>query len=136
MANEAVIIELMGQPKGMPVRFTVADGTGIEKGTICKMSDPRTAAASAADNDVFAGIAATEKVASDGSTTLGLYTCGIFDLTDSGAGITVGSTVNIGGANLIIASAAADLLTGSVVGKALETAAAGEVIAVAVGIYQ
>ena len=36
----------------------------------------------------------------------------------------------------MIASAAADLLTGSVVGRALETASAAEVIAVAVGVYQ
>jgi hypothetical protein len=135
MANEAVIIELMGQPKGKPLRFTVADGAGIEKGTICKMTDPRTAVVSSADNDVFAGIASTEKVASDGSVTLGLYTCGIFDLKDSGSGITAGAVVNIGGANLVIASGAADLLTGSVVGKAMETASAAEVIAVAVGIY-
>lgn len=134
MANEAVIIELIDG--GRPIRFTCADGAGIEKGTLLKLADPRTASATSADNDPFCGIAAAEKVASDGSTSIAAYTCGIFDLKDSGAGITAGATVNIGGANLIIASAAADLLTGSVVGRALETAAADEVIAVAVGVYQ
>ena len=135
MANEAVIIELLGNG-GDPVRFTVADGATIEKGTLLKLTDPRTAIASSADNDPFCGIAAAEKVASDGSVTLAAYTKGIFDLKDSGSGITVGATVNVGGANLVIASAAADLLTGSVVGRALETASAAEVIAVAVGVYQ
>lgn len=134
MANEAVIIELFDG--GRPVRFTVADGTGIEKGTLLKLTDPRTAVASSADNDPFCGVAAAEKVANDGSTTLAAYTSGIFDLVDSGSGITVGATVNVGGANLIVASAAADLLTGSVVGRALETAAASETIAVAIGVYQ
>ena len=135
MANEAVIIELLGNG-GDPVRFTVADGSGIEKGVLLKLTDPRTAIASSADNDPFCGIAAAEKVASDGSVTLAAYTKGIFDLKDSGSGITVGATVNVGGTNLVVASAAADLLTGSVVGRALETASAAEVIAVAVGVYQ
>ena len=127
--------EILGNG-GDPVRFTVADGSGIEKGVLLKLTDPRTAIASSADNDPFCGIAAAEKVASDGSVTLAAYTKGIFDLKDSGSGITCGATVNVGGANLVIASAAADLLTGSVVGRALETASAAEVIAVAVGVYQ
>jgi len=133
MANEAVTIELAGQPKGVPIRFAVADGTGIAKGTILKLTDPRTAAASSSA-DIFAGIASTEKVASDGSTSLGAYTKGIFDIKDSGAGITAGAVVSLAGANLIKTAVASELLTGAAFGKALETAAAGEVIAVAVGI--
>lgn len=129
MANEAVCIET-------PTRFarvTVADGGAIPYGTIIKLSDPNTGAVSSADNDVFGGIAWEEKSASDGITQLTVALDGVWDLKDSGAGITCGAIVNIGGANLIIASAAADLLTGSVVGKALETAAASEVIRVRVG---
>jgi len=133
MANEAVIIELFDG--GRPIRFTCADDTGIEKGTILKLSDPRTASASSADNDPFAGIAAAEKVANDGELSISGYTCGIFDILTAGA-ITVGATVNISTANTVNASAAADLLTGSVVGKALEACAGAEVIAVAVGVYQ
>ena len=131
MANEAVIIELLGNG-GDPVRFTVANATGIEKGTLLKVADPRTASATSADNDAFAGIAASEKVASDGATTLAAYTHGIFDLKDSGAGITAGERVSIAGANLISKVAAADLLFADV-GIALETASASEVIAVLVG---
>ena len=99
MANEAVIIELLGNG-GDPVRFTVANATTIEKGTLLKITDPRTAIATSADNDPFAGIAAAEKVASDGATSLAAYTHGIFDLVDSGAGITAGERVSIGGTNL------------------------------------
>lgn len=133
MANEAVIIELIDG--GRPIRFTVADGATIEKGTLLKLTDPRTASATAADNDPFAGVAAAEKVANDGATTLAAYTCGIFDLTSTAAAITAGAVVNIGGANLVSTSAAADLITGSVVGRALETCATTEVIAVAIGCY-
>lgn len=131
MANEAVIIELLGNG-GDPVRFTVANATAITKGALMKLTDPRTAIATSADNDPFCGIAAADKVASDGATTLACYTHGIFDLVDSSAGITVGERVSIGGANLISKVAAADLLF-SDVGIALETASASEVIAVLVG---
>jgi hypothetical protein len=131
MANEAVIIELLGNG-GDPIQVTVADGTGIEKGTLLKLSDPRTAAATSADNDIFIGIAAEEKVANDGKTSIAAYTNGIFDLTDSGAGITVGTDVVIAGANTIKTYTTLDDEKGYKVGKALETAGAGEVISVLV----
>ena len=131
MANEAVIIELLGDG-GVPVRYTVADGTTIEKGTLLKITDPRTAAATSADNDAFAGIAAAEKVASDGAVTIAAYTHGIFDLKATSAAITAGERVSIGGTNLVSKVAAADLLFADV-GIALETASADEVIAVLVG---
>jgi hypothetical protein len=129
MANEAVCIET-------PTRFArriVADGTAIAYGTIMKLTDPNTAIASSADNDPFAGIAYESKAANDGVVELTCALDGVWDLKDSGSGVTVGAMVNIGGANLIIASAAADLLTGSIVGKAEETASASEVIRVRVG---
>ena len=130
MANEAVIIELLGN-KGDPIRYTVADGATIEKGTLMKLSDPRTAAAATADGDIFIGIAAAEKVANDGATTLALLTNGIFDLVDSGAGVTVGQKVKINGTNTV-AIADDDQIENSseVVGTALETATAAEVFLV------
>lgn len=132
MANEAVIVELLGNG-GDPVEYTVADGATIEKGTILKLTDPRTAAASSADGDLFAGIAAAEKVANDGSTTLAAYTHGIFDLKMTATTTTAGHMVKVAGANLI-AEADDDTAEkgGEVVGKALETAAASEVIQVLV----
>lgn len=129
--DSAVIIELLGNG-GDPIRYTVADGTGIEKGQLLKISDPRTAAATSADNDPFAGIAAAEKVASDGSTTLAAYTHGIFDI-NAAAAITAGERVSVAGNDEITKVGAADLLF-SDVGIALETAGgADEVIAVLVG---
>lgn len=134
MANEAVIINL-GPNGGRVMRFTCADGTGIAKGTILKLADPRTVAAATADNDVFAGIAAEEKVASDGQTSIGVYTEGIFDLYVSNSTIPVGSQVSINGANDIKVFTAGDYEDGVAFGKALEASAAGtaEVIAVAIG---
>lgn len=134
MANEAVIIELLGWPKGLPIRYTIAEGsagTDIAKGTLMKITDPRTIAATSADNDPFAGILAVEKEGGDDSVTATVYTFGIFDLKDSGAGVTVGEKVSIAGANTVSKVAAADLLFANV-GVALETASASEVFAVLV----
>jgi len=129
MANEAVLKLRIDDP----MNFTVADGAGIEKGTICELTDPRTAAANNGSGDVFAGIAAREKVASDGRTQLALFRRGIFDLTDSGAGITAGAWVSTGGTNTIKTATEAELAAGKGVGIALETASAAEVIEVLVG---
>ena len=54
MANEAVL--MFETHPAIP--FTVADGAGIEKGTLLKMSDSMTVAATSADNDIFAGVMA------------------------------------------------------------------------------
>ena len=131
MANEAVIIELLGNG-GDPIRYTVADGTGIEKGSLMYISGDRTISVTRGENEKFIGIAAAEKVANDGSTNLAVYTNGIFDLKDSGSGITRGVMVKVGGVNTIAASADGDFELGKIVGKALETASADEVIAVRV----
>lgn len=132
MANEAVIIELLGEPKGHAIRFTIADGTGIAKGTLLKLTDPRSAIATSADNDPFAGVAAEQKTASDGVTNIGAFSFGIFDLKATAATIAVGERVSIGGTNLISKVAATDLLF-SDVGIALEAFSASEVGAVLIG---
>lgn len=128
MANEAVLIQ---QLQDRLPQCKVADGATILKGTILKLSDANTGAASSADGDVFLGIAAVDKLANDGQTTIAYWDKGIFDLKDSGAGITAGNPVKINGANLI---ATADDATAAglkeVVGYALQTAAASEVIEV------
>lgn len=138
MSNEAVPIELLGSTKGEPIRYTVADGVGIAKGTICTVIDPKTATASLNAGEAFAGIAATEKVASDGQTTLGLYTRGIFDLYSPGnAAISAGQLVVISGANsVVLASVDNAEEQGDIVGKALEDSAEGvaETIQVLVGV--
>jgi hypothetical protein len=119
MANEWVLVH----ETQLPIPFTVADNVSVEKGTLCKMTDPRTAAASDGNNDIFAGVTAEEKIASDGRTKLGLYRGGIFKVKASGA-ITVGDPlVTKGSANLVITAA---VNQEQVIGIALETAAEAE----------
>jgi len=133
MANEAIIVELLGN-KGDPVRFTVDDAIGVAKGTLMYLeSDPRVAKASSAQGQIFVGVAAAEKVASDGSTTLSVYTNGIFDLVDSGSGMTLGDVCKLDGANVITAADEAGAQAEKeVVGLVLETASASERVQVRV----
>lgn len=128
MANEATLRDFQENP----IDFTVADGTGIEKGTLLKLTDPRTAIISTASGDPCAGIAAVEKVASDGSTRLSVYKRGIFDMTASGAitaGNYVGSAADTNYPNTVMFTAGAAKFSGAaVIGYALETASDGEVV--------
>ena len=131
MANEAVIIELLGDG-GDPIRYTVADGTAIAKGAFMRITDPRTAIAHSGADQPFGGVAAQAKVASDGQTTLAVYTNGIFDITAAAAGVTtVGYICAVSAtANMITVADANDLLQGSTVGQCLESHANDEVAAV------
>lgn len=126
MANEAV---LMIETE-LPIPMTCADGTGIEKGTVLKLSDPFTVAASGADNDIFAGIAAEEKIANDGKTKIGVYRAGIFKMVCSATASTVGLHQVIKGANTIGDYTTLDDEKGYVIGQALETGANTETILV------
>jgi len=88
MADEAkLIIEYLP-----PVSFTVANATGIEKGTVLKLTDDMTAIANDTLGASVAGIAAAEKIASNGNTHLGVYRHGVFRMTASGS-ITQGDPV-------------------------------------------
>ena len=121
MANEAVIIELLGYKKGCPIRFTCADGTGIAKGTLMELSGDRTVIANTNDNSPVVGIAAHEKVKDDGSTEITVYTNGIFDmLSDSGTDIVGTMMANSATENTIQTADGDDLLQGSNVGIMLE----------------
>jgi len=115
--------------------FTIADAQAVEQGAICLLSDPRTCSGSGLDTGVaFAGIAASEKVASNGKIELGLYTSGIFVMTAvAGGGVTAGNQVVISGANTIRPAVAGDLLTDAVIGVALEDIGAGTTGEVKVG---
>ena len=129
MANEAVLVF----ETELPIPITVADGSGLEKGTCLKLSDPFTGAASSADNDLFGGILAEEKIVSDGRTKCAAYFGGVFKMAAGAAGFTVGKPVVYSGANLVVDTTAADNDLGYIVGKALETAATGETGLVFVG---
>ena len=106
------------------VFFTVADGTGIEKGSLLKLTDPMTVIINSGDIDQIIGVAAEEKVSGDGKTTLGVYMRGIFICT-AGASITVGdllmNNASAGAVNEVIPATAAAVNT-KVFAVALETA--------------
>ena len=129
MANEAVLMVELERP----VMMTVANSAAIEKGTVLKLSDPLTVAASSADNDIFAGIAAEEKIANDGKTKIAVYLRGIFKMVCSATASTVGLHQVIKGANTIGDYTTLDDEKGYVIGKALETGANTETILVYVG---
>ena len=54
------------------VSFVVADGTGIEKGTLLKLTDNMTAIITDGAGNMIAGIAAEEKISGDGKTEIGV----------------------------------------------------------------
>ena len=118
MAQEATLIFEM-EP---PIPFTVADGTGIEKGTILKLTDPMTCALSNGDGDAVAGIAAEEKIAGDGRTHIGVYRHGIFKVLAGTGTIIVGESLDTHAATGATNEVAdAPVTTGARMGYALET---------------
>jgi hypothetical protein len=131
MVNEAVIIEL-GESRGSVVRRTVDDNVSISKGTLMRLVDPNTASNATLYADTFAGIACSDKLANDGSTDLGFYTEGVFDLTACNEAITVGDAVVLSGANLIASArpSVSGATISHIIGYAEETASANEVIRV------
>ena len=110
-----------------PIPFTCADGTGIEKGTILKMTDLMTCEEADGDGDPIAGIAAEEKIASDGKVKIGVYRGGIFKGYCGAGGVTHGLAIDTdvatGDTNELVN---APVTTGNFVGIALETATDGE----------
>ena len=130
MANEATLF----QEAALPITFTVADGTGIEKGSLLKMTDPRTAIIHSGINDTLAGIAAEEKIANDGKTTLAVYKIrsgNVFKMILSG-GCTVGDILAGSATANKVYDAGTQTMIASSVGYALETGADGESILVLV----
>ena len=119
MANEWVLI-YETEP---PIPFTVANATGIEKGALLAMTDPMTAILVSADGtEAIAGVAAEEKIASDGKTKIGVYRRGIFRGLAGGA-VTVGESVVSNGSTLANEVITAPINGENIVGIALETVA-------------
>ena len=125
MANEAIIVELLGN-QGDPIRYTVADGTGIEKGTVMELTSPRTVKLASAVDTPLVGIAAAEKVANDGQTSIAVYTNGIFQLKCATTQCEIGDGVSLAAAdNTIALSTTLDVEKGWALGYALEQIGVG-----------
>lgn len=108
----------------VPLSFTCADGVAIPKGSILKLADPNTVSLAAGDTDVVVGVAAEEKIASDGITSIAVYTRGIFKGFAGAGGVTAGDaliTDSATGAQNEIATA--DVNSAQILGRAHETAA-------------
>ena len=86
MANEWVLVARTEDP----IDYVVANGTGIEKGTLLALQNSGTAIISTIPGQVCCGIAAREKIANDGRTQLAVYKKGIFRATASGT-VTIGA---------------------------------------------
>ena len=132
MAAEAVIIELLGKLKGCPIRYTCAEAVTIPKGTLLKITDPRTVSAHSGADQPIAGVAAMEKVGGDGSTTISVYTNGIFDITAAAAGaVTVGKVcAGSATANMFTMADGNDMKQNSMIGYCMEEASNDETVAV------
>ncbi len=116
-----------------PIPMTCADGTNIPKGTVLKLTTPFTVEASSADNDLFGGIAAEEKISGDGKTTIAVYRKGYFKVEAGTSGVTVGLDVVIEAANEFTDYTTLDNEKGIVFGKALETATNGQFFLIDLG---
>lgn len=94
MANEHTLV----RQKTLPVPMTVADGTGIAKGALLKLSGDNTASLADTDEDVMAGVAATEKIASDGRTSVSVIQGPGDEFTATSSGtITRGDAIGVEG---------------------------------------
>jgi len=128
MANEHVLMTL----KTFPVSMTCADATGIEKGSLLKMTDPNTAIIHSAENDPICGIAYTEYVANTGGKVLVLSGPGDELKATASGSITVHDPLmaaDAGFPNYLysVKGVAASLLSGgTIVGYAKETCTTGE----------
>lgn len=123
MANEAVL-KIETSP---PINMSCADDTGIEKGAILKLSDDKTAALATGDEDIVAGVAASEKVANNGVTSIPVYRAGVF-LMQSNAGVSRGdavATAASSGESNEIDTATASAVGGKTLGIALTDISAG-----------
>ena len=121
MAHEAILM----YETELPIPFNVADGTGIAKGAVLKLTDDMTAIITSGDEDQIAGIAAEEKIASDGKTKLGVYRRGIFKAYVSAA-VTIGQALAIGATSNEFKPADATCINCKCVAVALEAASADD----------
>ncbi len=128
MANEHVLFV----EKTLDVGHTVADGIGIEKGTLLELADPNTVSKSVGANQIIGGIAMREKIADSGVTNISVKRGpgDQFKATASLA-ISVGDPIGTSttGENFVVSIVnSASLSRMKRLGFALETVANGETI--------
>jgi len=110
----------------LPVPMTCADGTGIEKGALLELNDDATVTTTNADSDKIVGIAANEKIASDGVVKIGVYLRGVFIGYAGTDGVTVGRAIRMDSTAAANEFSVASANEEGIVGTAWATAADGE----------
>lgn len=130
MTNEATLVF----ETELPLPFIVSNTTGIERGALLKLASPFTASSANGTSDILAGIAAQEKIVSNGQTILAVYKRGIFKMIASGS-ITAGNAVGSIAAWTNYVQFAPLTASGScILGHALETVTNGQTLLVQVNV--
>ena len=111
----------------IPVNYTCATGTTIEKGAMCKETDGMVAVLSDGDTDIVAGVVQSEKLAAETSQdSVAIYRGGWFTAVAGVAGVTFGKAIitdsSTSSANRLVD---ADVNSENIVGICHETAASG-----------
>lgn len=129
MTAVPVKVELYGSNNdGGLRRYTIASDAAVVKGAICILSSPRTASVSGgASGSMVAGIAAEAHDGLDFSNSISVWTDGIFDIVASTA-IAVGRAVIMDGNSVLAIDGATNASGAQILGYALKTAGAGDVI--------
>ena len=132
MANELTLL----RQTSIPERITVADGTGIPKGTLLQLTDPNTGQAKAATavSVPCAGVAAAEKIASNGETSVAVHKTGDFKATLSGACLIGDPLMFATGATNKVSKAKVLASGAHTLGTALEAGANSETIRIKLSI--
>ena len=130
MAKQTTAKVELTNSTGNPRRFSVVDNFAISKGDLLSLEDARVASYAQSTTGLpAAGIATMDKTASDGSTSISVWTDGIFDLVASGA-LILGEPVLFVNDNYVKSALASSLsitAAGSlIVGYAMETATDAE----------
>ena len=114
MADETT---LMNETE-IPIPFKVADGAGIEKGAILRLTESMTVIINSGAGQKIAGILQAEKIANDGVTMVSVFMGGIFKGV-AAASIAIGVPIQISATEnrLETASSASGA---SIIGYALE----------------
>ena len=132
MANATGVLIYETEP---PVRFNCASAAAFEKGdfvTLTGATANMVVAITSANNDIFGGMVAEEKVANVG-TYVSLYREGIVKVEVGTSGATVGKTATIEAKNEFTDGAATDAENGIVFGRFLESGTDGQTVAMQLG---
>jgi hypothetical protein len=117
----------------VPISFTIADASAIEKGDTVILSTPMTVAISTGANELFGGIAAEEKIANDGKTKIAVYRSGVFKVEVGSAGATVGKDAVLSAKNEYTDYTTLDGEKGESFGKFLESGTDGQFVMMELG---